>query len=87
MRRSRPCSRTASSGRSACGGDYEAFAFGLTYVKLTSDTADDGKVEADNLLVGASFTFDAWSVGAFYGNILNAEGAGSTISTATTPTA
>jgi len=55
-------------------GEYETFAFGLTYTKVTSDTEDDGKVEADNLLVGASFTFDAFSVGAFYGKVLSAEG-------------
>ena len=55
-------------------GEYETFAFGLTYTKITSDTEADGKVEADDLLVGASFTFDAWSVGAFYGKVLSAEG-------------
>lgn len=48
-------------------GDYDAFAFGVTYVNLdaTSDTLGDYK--ADNLLLGASYTFDAWSVGAVYG--------------------
>jgi outer membrane protein OmpU len=56
-------------------GDYEAFAFGLTYAKLNSDTATVGEFDADNLLIGASFTFDAWSVGGVYGKILNAEGA------------
>jgi outer membrane protein OmpU len=56
-------------------GDYDAFAFGLTYTKLTSDTAEDGDLEADNLLLGASFTFDAWSVGLNYGKILSASGA------------
>jgi outer membrane protein OmpU len=55
-------------------GDYEAFAFGLTYIKLTSNTDVDGDVEADNLLVGASFSFDAFSVGGFYGTILSADG-------------
>lgn len=54
--------------------DYEAFAFGLTYVKLNSDTDSDGKVEVDNILVGASYSFDAFSVGAVYGNILSADG-------------
>jgi len=55
-------------------GDFEAFAFGLTYAKLDSDTSSLGEFDADNLLIGASFTFDAWSVGAVYGKILNAEG-------------
>lgn len=54
--------------------DYEAFAFGVTYINLNSDDSDVGQVDADNLLVGASFTFDAWSVGAVYGNILSASG-------------
>jgi outer membrane protein OmpU len=56
------------------GGEYDAFAFGVTYVKLTSDTDTDGNVEVDNILVGASYSFDAFSVGAVYGNILSAEG-------------
>lgn len=55
-------------------GDYEAFSFGVTYINLNSDTDDVGKVEADNLLLGASFGFDAFEVGAFYGKILNADG-------------
>ena len=37
-------------------GEYEAFAFGVTYIKLTSDAEDDGKAEADDLLVGGSAT-------------------------------
>ena len=45
----------------------------MTYVKLNSDTTDFGELEADNLLVGASFGLDAFAVGAFYGNILSAE--------------
>lgn len=52
--------------------DYDAFAFGATYVNLDSDTTEFGKWKADNLLIGASYTFDAWSVGAVYGRILNA---------------
>jgi outer membrane protein OmpU len=55
-------------------GDYDTFSFGLTYIKLTSDTEDDGDVEADNLLLGASYSFDAFSVGGFYGKILSADG-------------
>lgn len=54
--------------------DYEAFAFGVTYVKLNSNTDEDGDVEVDNILVGASYSFDAFSIGAVYGNILSADG-------------
>ena len=42
---------------------------------LNSDTTEYGEYDADNLLVGASYTFDAWSVGAVYGKILGASGA------------
>jgi outer membrane protein OmpU len=55
-------------------GDYEAFSFGVTYINLSSNTEDVGDVNADNLLVGASFGFDAFEVGAFYGVILSADG-------------
>ncbi len=54
--------------------DYDAFAFGITYTKLNSDTSALGQWDADNLLLGASFTFDAWSVGLNYGKILSASG-------------
>jgi outer membrane protein OmpU len=54
-------------------GDYDAFGFGLTYVNIEGD--QDAKIE--QILVGGSFGWDAFSVGAFYGNILNAEGPGS----------
>jgi outer membrane protein OmpU len=54
--------------------DFDAFAFGVTYVDLSSDTNAFGSVEAQNLLLGGSFTFDAWSVGAVYGKVLNASG-------------
>jgi len=57
-------------------GTYDAFGFGLTYVKINSDTASFGKQEVDNILVGASFGWDAFAVGGFYGNILSAEGTG-----------
>jgi outer membrane protein OmpU len=67
-----PDGETWSVGLNA---DYEAFGFGLTYVKLNSDTADIGEFDADNILVGASFGWDAWAFGVVYGNILNAEGA------------
>lgn len=55
-------------------GTYDAFGFGLTYAKLTSDTNDLGKFEADNLLLGASFGWDNFAVGLVYGKILSADG-------------
>jgi outer membrane protein OmpU len=67
-----PDGETWSGGLSA---EYEAFGFGLTYIKLNSDTADLGEFDADNILVGASFGWDAWAFGVVYGNILSAEGA------------
>jgi outer membrane protein OmpU len=55
--------------------EYEAFGFGLTYMSLDTDENDAGvDFKADELLVGASFGFGAWSVGAVYGNIMSAEG-------------
>ena len=54
--------------------DYEAFGFGVTYVKITSNTADEGEVEIDNILVGGSFGWDAFAVGAFWGYIPSANG-------------
>jgi outer membrane protein OmpU len=54
--------------------DYEAFSFGVTYIKINSNTADVGDVSVDNLLVGASFGWDAFEVGAFYGLIPSADG-------------
>jgi outer membrane protein OmpU len=56
------------------GADYDAFAFGVTYANLDATSDDFGDFKADNLLIGASYTFDAWSVGAVYGKILSAEG-------------
>ena len=68
--------------------EYEAFAFGVTYTKLNSNSDGDGEAEADDLLVGASYTFDAFSVGAFWGKVLERRGPGRfATSTATTPTA
>jgi outer membrane protein OmpU len=56
-------------------GDYDAFAFGVTYSQVDTDADADGlKYKADNLLLGASYTFDAWSIGANYGKVLNASG-------------
>lgn len=66
-----PDGETWSVGLNA---DYEAFAFGLTYIKLDSDTSQLGEFDAENILVGAAYTFDAWSVGLVYGNILSADG-------------
>ena len=34
-----------------------------------------GDADADNLLLGAAFDFDAFSVGAYYGKVLSANGA------------
>ena len=56
-------------------GEYESLSFGLTYIKLTSNSAVVGDADADNLLLGAAFDFDAVSVGAFYGKVLSANGA------------
>jgi outer membrane protein OmpU len=55
-------------------GEYESFALGVTYIKIDSDTADIGEFDADNLLLGASVTLDAWSFGLNYGKFLNAKG-------------
>ena len=55
-------------------GDYEAFGFGVTYTRLTSDTTDLGDLDVDNLLLGASFGWDAFAVGVVYSKILNADG-------------
>jgi outer membrane protein OmpU len=54
--------------------EYDTFGFGVTYVTLNSDTSEQGEFDADNLLVGASFGWDAWSVGLVYGKILDASG-------------
>jgi outer membrane protein OmpU len=54
--------------------DYDAVSFGATWVRLDSDTNDYGEWDADDLLVGVSYTFEAWSVGAVYGRILGASG-------------
>jgi outer membrane protein OmpU len=57
-------------------GDYDAFAFGVTYISLDTGTDTDNglQYDGDNLLLGASFTWDAWSVGAVYGKVLNSSG-------------
>ena len=55
-------------------GYYERYTFAVTWTKVTSDTDDFGRFEAADLLVGASVTIGAYSIGAFYGEVLNAEG-------------
>lgn len=56
------------------GGEYERFSFGVTYTKVTSDTEASGRLQAEDLLVGASVTSGAYAVGAFYGKVLSAGG-------------
>jgi outer membrane protein OmpU len=56
----------------AVKGEYENFAFGVTYTNASLDGPTSP--EYQTLLVGASFGFDAFTVGAVYGNILKAEG-------------
>ena len=55
-------------------GEYDAFSFGVTYTALNSDSEDLGQADADNLLIGAAYSFGNVSVGAYYGKILNANG-------------
>ena len=59
----------------ALKADYAGFSAGATYASLSSDTTESGRYEADNLLLGAAYTVDAWSVGLVYGKILGASGA------------
>ncbi|MFT3975341.1 MAG: porin [Amaricoccus sp.] len=56
--------------------EYENFSFGATYVNADMDStvAGSGDPKFQSLLVGGSFGFDAFTLGAFYGNILKAEG-------------
>jgi outer membrane protein OmpU len=55
--------------------EYEAFGFGATWVSLSTDDNSEGlDTNADNLLVGASFGWDAWSFGAVFGHIMSAGG-------------
>lgn len=51
---------------------YSTLELGVTYSKINSDDDGFGQADAENLLIGGSYTFDAWSVGAFYGKILDA---------------
>jgi outer membrane protein OmpU len=54
--------------------DYDAFALGATFTRLDSDTNEFGEWDANDLLLGASYTVDAWSFGAVYGTVLNSSG-------------
>lgn len=56
----------------ALNGEYENWAFGATYTNASLDGGTDP--EFQTLLVGASFGFDAFTLGGFYGTILKAEG-------------
>jgi hypothetical protein len=55
-------------------GDYESFGFGVVYTQLESDGGPGEKAEAGELLVGGSFGWEAFAVGAYYATILNASG-------------
>ena len=54
--------------------EYQRYAFGVTWTKVTSDTDDFGRFEASDLLVGVSLSIHATSIGAFYGKVLSADG-------------
>jgi outer membrane protein OmpU len=58
----------------ALKGEYATFGFGVTYANLDATSDERGTFKADNLLIGASAGFDAWSFGVVYGKILSAEG-------------
>ncbi len=51
-------------------GTYDQFAFGTTYVNADGD----GPSSFESLLIGGSFGWDAFTVGAYYGNYLSANG-------------
>ena len=55
-------------------GNYASVAFGATYTTISSDSDSFGTSSADNLLLGASYIFDAFSVGAVYGTVLSGKG-------------
>ncbi len=40
---------------------------------MTSDSDEFGREEANDLLLGASVTLDALSIGAFYGKVLSCQ--------------
>ena len=56
------------------GGEFEYYSVGITYTHAISDSKEFGRAEADDLLLGASVTLDALSIGAFYGKVLAANG-------------
>lgn len=60
----------------ALKGEFENFSFGATYTNadMDSQVAGVGDPKFQTLLVGASFGFDAFTLGGFYGNILKSEG-------------
>ncbi len=63
------------SGTQWSGGikaEYEAFGFGITYTNADLDGPTSPGFET--LLVGASFGWDAWSFGGYYGQILSSDG-------------
>jgi outer membrane protein OmpU len=57
---------------------YQKFGFGATWTKIDLDDSNDPAVisggDAQTLLFGASAGFDAFSVGAFYQEVLNGSG-------------
>lgn len=58
-------------------GTYDKFAFGATWSKIDLDSSSSATVEggdAQSLLFGASYGFDAFSVGAYYQEVLNGSG-------------
>ncbi len=59
-------------------GTYDKFGFGATWSKVDLDDSNDTTIvsggSAQSLLVGASAGFDAFSVGVFYQEVLNADG-------------
>jgi outer membrane protein OmpU len=60
----------------AIKGEFENLAFGATYTNAVLDSQFAGQSDPafQTLLVGASFGFDAFSLGGVYGNILKSEG-------------
>jgi outer membrane protein OmpU len=56
------------------GGDFDAFSGKVIWTQLE---ADDTDAEAQELLFGLGFGFDAWSVDGYYAQIISASGGGS----------
>jgi outer membrane protein OmpU len=59
----------------ALKADYGSLSVGATYVAANSDTAADGRVDIDNLLLGISWETGALSLGAVYSVLTDASGA------------